>query len=124
MKSEGRRENNIVILEFMGFVVKDFGAAGVRFIVKEDVDRPYYDWEMVDDCKYDTSYDWIMPVIEKIESLGATVNIGNNRTNNCVAIFYNSIDIPETFKESDNKLNSLCLAASEFIKYYNELQNN
>jgi hypothetical protein len=56
------RENNALIAQFMG-VEK---GKHTHFMV-EPFSLESYDTE--DDLKYDISWDWLMPVVEKIESL-------------------------------------------------------
>lgn len=67
------REENRFIAEFMG-------------MVKGDINGNYY-WESpekivgrkIDDLQYHSSWDWLMPVVEKIESLGYTFHICRRR---------------------------------------------
>ena len=64
---------------------------------------------------YHESYDWLMPVVEKIEGLGIKVTIINNSCKiNTFTSEYNSTAI------SDTKINAIYTAIIEFIKWYNK----
>ena len=65
-------ENNKLIAEFMG--VKSYEASGyTNFVYSEDNDRTEVD------LSYHDSWDWLMPVVEKIESLGYELIITESR---------------------------------------------
>jgi len=71
----------------------------------------------LEDAMYHKSWDWLMPVIEKIESLGYDVNIyswGKGISKSC-SIQGISIDVNNT-----NKLQAVYEAVVEFIKWYNK----
>jgi len=69
----------------------------------------------LNDLKYHTSWDWLMPVVEKIESLsGTTVLI---KRIGCEIIMYGKTISKQT---SDTKIEAVWLAVIEFIKWYNE----
>lgn len=59
-------ENNKLIAEFMGAVKSDFGNYMI-FTVKnpQSVVKIYHS-----EIKYDSSWDWLIPVVEKIDSMG------------------------------------------------------
>lgn len=59
-----------LIAEFMGFTIKDFSGAHERYIDKCHENAPYYEWHLVRDLKYHTSYDWLMPVLDKLAEDG------------------------------------------------------
>ena len=106
-------ENNKIIAEFMGATLtKDLQ---IMYPVYEG------DSSYVKDLKYHLDWNWLMQVVEKIESLKFSVLIGKN---NCV--------IEQTFgKESLNlglikgkdKIEAVYNACLEFIKWYNENKN-
>jgi hypothetical protein len=70
----------------------------------------YREWE---DVAYDTSWDWLVPVVEKIENLNQA----------SVDIYYNccEIAIPDDMIRVDghSKIESTYKAVIEFIKWYN-----
>lgn len=70
------------------------------------------------DLKFDTSWDWLMPVVEKINSLNGVsytiegkcaMEIGRN---GCRIAFYTS----------DSMIETVYKAVVEFIKWYNEIK--
>jgi len=74
----------------------------------------------LNDLEYHTSWDWLMPVVEKIESLGYEVQIRNT---DCIifqlldTIKYKPIvDI----SSGNGKKDSTYMAVVEFIKEYNK----
>lgn len=72
-----------------------------------------------DDMDYDTSWDWIMPVVEKINSMDSytCINIDHNdvflHIRNKKMIAFSNI-------EEGSKIAAVFSAVVEFIKYYNE----
>ena len=70
------------------------------------------------ELRYHSSWDWLMPVVEKIESLGYTVDIANSdyqirKTGDTEAfIFHYGPDRP--------KIKAVYEAVVEFIKWYNK----
>ena len=58
-------ERNAVIAVYMGLIVKDFGAAFIRYTIPEFETEPYYEWNLVRDLDYHTSYNSLMPVVKK-----------------------------------------------------------
>ena len=108
-------EDNILIAEFMGF---------------DPITEKYFedngfenDKQMIIDtssCKYSTSWDWLMPVVENIES----INIGNDEDK-----FYNVVieglecSIWLICKVGQTKIESTYKAVVAFIKWYNNNKN-
>lgn len=92
-------ENNKVIAEFMGL----------------NIDKGVQADYMQHELKYHRSWDWLMPVIYKIESMGCEVV---HRVGDCVVY---KIDEQENYRciidiQGVNKLNSTYKAVVEFIK--------
>lgn len=119
--------HNKLIAEFMGYKYESWvhlGGTASRFFNTTNRDDSF------PHAKYDKSYDWLMPVIEKISRL----RIGDGKT-------YVDYAYPRTFgmlneDGSDHmmvRLNGFCLhqdvsllkaaysAVIEFIKHYNEM---
>lgn len=70
--------------------------------------------------KYHSSWEWLMPVIEKIEK----ANYGFKMCRKVVEIYFDdSKEVILTVKEN-SRLNSLHKAVVEFIKWYNQQTNN
>ena len=104
-------ENNILIAEFMGAEVEIWKAhERLGDNTSEDAWYAYFDGNgvAVEELAYDTSWDWLMPVVEKIETISGKLpthvgNIPNDEdweSNNFL-----STNIEETYK-----------AVVEFIK--------
>lgn len=115
-------DNNILIAAFMGFSVRDFDGAHWRYTEKENENQPYYRWGLCRDLKYHTSWDWLMPVVEKIEGLGYKFQVCRRR----VEI------IKDNFSEGDGimiikeetKIKSVFKGCIEFIQWYNQNSPN
>ena len=104
--------NNKLIAEFLGYI--DNGCSEEGFLIDP---KTNYDI-CIDSLQFHSDWNWLMEVVEKIESLKFSVLIGKN---NCV--------IEQTFgKESLNlglikgkdKIEAVYNACLEFIKWYNE----
>jgi hypothetical protein len=97
-------ENNQLIAEFMN-------------VDQVDIDQAYEDYG---ELRYHTSWDWLMPVVEKIEVLGYTLEKNYQRIDKdwqCLIIKGNDILFQE-FNE-DSRLSTHYVVV-EFIKWYNE----
>jgi hypothetical protein len=70
----------------------------------------------IDQLKYHTSWDWLMPVVEKIESLGYNVDIDGE---SCVIILTLQPLKLIWNHESDTKLSAVYTACIKFINWYN-----
>ena len=84
--------------------------------------------------KYDTSWDWLMPVVEKIESLSFNVVIGFNtycgiiksqKLINDKTPRFESVEVVRESniiytKSSDKKIEGVFICILKFIKWYNE----
>jgi hypothetical protein len=125
-------ENNKLIAEFMG--LKD--------LIENDI---FYSISGYAACQYHKSWGWLMPVVEKIESLdlkeygyqwegidGETeYNNGSIyveiERNHCWIWVDLSLDPPHTINKKtyyikyDTKIEATYAAVVEFIEYYNEL---
>jgi hypothetical protein len=64
-------EGNSLILEFDGYVVRDFGVNGIRYIEKNKEGRYsiYFYWKMLKDTQYHKSFDELIPVCVKIKKI-------------------------------------------------------
>jgi hypothetical protein len=96
-------KDNKLIAEFMGLVVSDSDNYTSELHTNVDVD-----------LKYHTSWDWLMPVIEKIESLGYVFTIQGGK-----AEYGEMISETRCFIAED-KLSSTHKAVVEFIKEHND----
>ena len=97
------QENNKLIAEFMGITPNE---AGVYHVSKH---KGY----SLDNLLYHTSWDWLMPVVQKIESLGYVFTIQGGK-----AEYGEMISETQCFIAKD-KLSSTYKAVVEFIKWHN-----
>jgi hypothetical protein len=110
-------ENNKLIAEFMGLryaedsvyidTLKEMRANGIYF------EQGY----MTSELKYDSDWNWLMSVVEKIESLGNDVLI----TSNYIQIAYNDgEDFIVIELEGNIKIFAVYNSVIKFITWYNE----
>jgi hypothetical protein len=105
--------NNKLIAEFMG----------VQLFFGEPYNKDIEQWEVffdtlyeTKDLAYHTDWNWLMPVIRKIEELGNDVLI----TTNYIQIAFDEGDQFIVIDDLNIKINSVYKAVIEFIKWYNE----
>jgi len=109
-------ENNKIIAEFMGMSYYE------KFLFEGWYKNNEHNQRVCnyEDLKYNSSWDWIIPVIEKIESIGACVIIGR---------FFCEIKYSDPLNDSiyfDNrmasglKINAINAAALNFILWSNK----
>lgn len=98
---------NILIAKFMGFVVKDFGSAFIRYTFPENEDAPYYDWFLCRDLEYNSSLDWLKPAID------AFINLDISAFN------YNAVTMSE-FRRVRQSLSNMPISKS-IDDFFNEL---
>lgn len=123
-------ENNKLIAEFMGLPEVSCKIGTKDGIVTEGYKHPKVDVPIIPSgMQYKYSWDWLMPVVEKIETKKnerVSVNIGTSE----VTIFihnkkaYDNKDYRKydfyTSKYQINKLQATYNAVVKFIKWYNE----
>lgn len=105
----------IKIAKFMGLTVYDGLSDDGKKKWKGEV-RQFSPYQLL----YKTDWNWIMPVIERIESLGYVVDIGKNQCHiNKTGMFSDwfSCDIID-----ETKILSTYKAVVQFIKFYNQNQ--
>jgi len=66
--------------------------------------------------RFDTSWDWLMPVVERIEKLGHHVAIETG----FVEIGNDDVPVGVWHEDGDNKIKLTYIAVVEFINWYNE----
>ncbi len=101
-------EKDRLILEFMGWKNHvDMGS--IQLFYKDD------EVKHISGMNFNSSWDWLMPVVEKIESLGHGVTIYRK------GCHINDIGVSSIngFTHS-NKLEQTYKAVVEFIKWYNQ----
>jgi hypothetical protein len=76
----------------------------------------------INELKYHTSWDWLMPVVEKIEGIGDYhVSIGMFSCYVSEGVFIDEWVHIES--DSDSKIKAVWLAVIEFIKWHNQNTN-
>lgn len=107
------QENNKLIAEFMG---ADFHERSTMSAVSRQVKyQPH-----ISELNYHTSWDWIMPVVEKIDQIGASVIIGRMF---CEIKYIDPLNQSKEFQvriASGVKINAINGAVLDFIQWYNE----
>lgn len=101
-------ENNRLIAEFMGL--------GMQLHMVEHPITGEYTSD--DEMLYHTDWNWLMPVVEKIEALQDgeyTFEIEG-----CNATIHNTDYSHNSHVAHDNKLDAVYSAVTEFIKWYNQ----
>ncbi len=129
MNSDQLKEGNRLIAEFMGAEKLDENS----FTYNRE-DKFIGNCCSVDDLEYHSSWDWLMPVVEKIESLdgGEHGNFGVHITSNSCNIqgsnLWKTLQGKSTFPVYmsdpnailDTKIESTWYNVVEFIKWYNK----
>jgi hypothetical protein len=125
-------ENNKIIAEFMGLSkTKMFFNLKTGNYVKIETDEcEAHATEVylknnkpITMFYYHKDWNWLMEVVEKIETMGGAVCIGNG---NCVMIIFYLTDVMgESYSETreltgETKIEATYNACVEFIKWYNE----
>ena len=106
--------NNNLIAEFLGYI--DNGCSEEGFLIDP---KTNYD-VCIDSLQFHTDWNWLMQVVEKIESLDGHLHICDNdvfvhfpkRIKGCVRINGESLKL--------SKIEAVYNACVEFIKWYNE----
>ena len=100
-------ENNKLIAEFMGSEKPEFARINGALI-------------NIENCAYQYSWDWLIPVVEKIEGMNwstemrYTSGIGHN------FFFISGGAELHRLRSSDTKIKATYRAVVEFIKWYNQ----
>ena len=100
-------ENNKLIAEFMGMVLSNIVSKEGKRWIKKGLFQPDY---LTSELQYNSSWDWLMPVVEKIRDSEEARLYRNGKLltmNIFEAIQYSGIE--ETYE-----------AVVEFIKWHNE----
>lgn len=100
-------ENNKLIAEFMGY-------EELRVAVSNHI----HDKEPLKELKYHTSFDWLMPVVEKIEGLGYDTELVYRLDDGGHCFYIN--DSPIFSSQMGGKKEATYTVVIEFIKWYNK----
>lgn len=118
MEAKDILEGNKLICEFMEKTYRMWNERLLMVAEKEHEDELITSdyWHH---CSYDSSWDWIMPVVDKIESVdGFRIVIQKN-----LVVCYGDGYFWNGGVTNDSKLMSVYWAVVEFIKWHNK-QNN
>ena len=103
-------DNNKLLAEFMGYVNltptdKDFNIyEGTNKVIGKLIETNF-------EKRFHTDWNWLMEVVEKVESLGCRVEIINSTS---------KIEPIITHSEYITKIEAVYNACVEFVKWYNE----
>ena len=126
------------ILEGNKLIAKFMGGKYQKANKKQDIEERYFNlinngyYHTVSQLRYHISWDWIMPVVKKIETFRFhqfSVTITDDLCE--ITKFVNTDKNLKKCKQlkiisilSDNKINAVYLAVVEFIKWYNKNAND
>lgn len=107
-------ESNKLIAEFMGAELdgEDWHITGREWTVSNK--------RYPGNLQYHTSWDWLMPVIEKIESHGCIVNISICLGRMCNIIKPTASPLQIAISESNSLIDAVYDAATQFIQWHNQ----
>ena len=108
MTQEEIIEGNKLIAEFMGYEL-----AGPGFPSGYFVNNDYFHFE---NLKFHTSWNWLMPVVEKIESLGMQFWIGKYAS----SVTHEKIGDLEIHEKGNDKLIVIYNLSVKVIQWYNQ----
>lgn len=120
------KNNNELIAEFMGFKYLNSREEGnIRvYEVPSGKDLKYRAFKLSHlKFEFDTAWDWLMPVVEKIVSLSFDVHIHSMKNNAGVFVTMTGIDTwngtPLIHNSDEKPIDSVYQAIVEFIKWHN-----
>ena len=106
-------ENNKIIAEFLSVKIHPCGTIeNFKFLPIEE--RGLYNGYFIDELKYHEDWNWLMEVVEKIESLGYRIEIVKH-----ICRIYLSNKETIIISENTPKIEAVYNAVVEFIKWYN-----
>ena len=107
-------ENNKLIAEFLSIKIHPCETIeNFKFLPIEE--RGLYNGYFIDELKYHEDWNWLMEVVEKIESLGYRIEIVKH-----ICRIYLSNKETIIISENTPKIEAVYNAVVEFIKWYNE----
>ncbi len=126
---EGKTDNEL-IAEFMGAERREGPRAFnpdqklIQYIIKGNPYNQHRDdikhWYQPEELKYHESWDWLMPVVEKIENLEFVTKSEYNLRTHWFSIWAESADTSHciTSQGNGNRIENHYRAVVEFIKWY------
>ncbi len=125
-------DGNKLIAEFLGLYVTDFNGT-YHFVCKDEQKNKDLNqaWLFrLKEAKYHSSWEWLMPVVDKIEGLGYDSRIHNYDSES--TYFVDFVDVMNENTEAAcvskhyteaNKIQTVWLAVVEFIQWHNKETN-
>ena len=117
------QENNKLLAEFMELkpilISTDFYGIQKDHVHITGKNTDFVMFEFSKSAKYHSDWNWLMQVVDKIESLGYIVVIQSTLCNISTNKFFNGVII----KNLDTKIESVYNACVDFVKWYNEEKN-
>ncbi len=108
-------DGNKMIAEFMGTKPNEFGMFNFRDDIYCSMTQPYI---RNIDLQFDTSWDWLMPVVEKMNTMGQWTQLSYKElTGYWFEITTPRMGFAETGK---NAIESVWKTVVKFIKWYNQ----
>ena len=108
-------EKNKLIADFMGCKDKNTALQTIAERLKDDeIWLPFHNVESINNLKYHKDWNWLIEVIENIESLGYRIEIVKH-----ICRIYLSNKETIIISENIPKIEAVYNACVEFIKWYN-----
>ena len=114
-------ENNKIIAKFMGFEIKNkinYIPPSLPNCMKN---AEHLKVDKSENLPFHNDWNWLMEVVEKIESLEYKVDISKWENSQYCGIYLNGKKI--SGNETNTKIEAVYNACLEFIKWYNENKN-
>lgn len=111
-------ENNKIIAEFLGWE-KIYPEGYVEYILPKSLADPIYKLDSRFILEFNTDWNWLMEVVEKIESLDFVFQIHHNVVNIFNGETKENGIYNETF-QGKTKIKTVYNACVEFINFYNK----
>jgi hypothetical protein len=113
------KTDNELIAEFMGKRVMKFGGAVPMIAISTEGTRTH--WSAL---QYDTSWDWLMPVVEKIRELTIAVEIYLSLGAICKICYKKDQSFQWLSLEDNDAIRAVYMACVEYIKWYNAIDKS
>ena len=119
-------KGNILIAEFMGYTygkVSGWVHGSRKGVYKKDEQNNLIEFHLEEQIKYHLSWSWLMPVVEKIESIGFCTRFDFNIDNGQTIYFWDHPDdnaIIHYNEISLDKITAVWNSIIKFIQWYNQ----
>ena len=120
-------EGNKLIAEFMGGKLIPFPDSVYKEVYEFETEITYCSGKKwpIPVLAYHVSWDWLMPVVEKIKTIKHPdyYGFGFSMINDTIQFTADNLIVPQFkkhWKEKDSMLNATWLAVVEFLEWYNQ----